>query len=571
MNIGKQIKLAAISALAVASLVSCASSSKIAENRSTIEAATRSIQITLDEASINRKIDSFEQALKIRGRSLTDSDWALHDELLDTYIALKSQTVNPHLLRVPANGRLSAKLPSFCLDPDLAAPSSNEAFKWQKESPGLPYFKELLDLKSKGEVSQEKIQTLLWNLKKKTFWESYPEDLKAILLKIDPGAAKKLPSRLADTLKTSALDILKSQVPVIGDVQDVANRIEGEFDRYSDIAEDIRSRTSKYRVGENPELERLPGTDIFASTKSNSYDSQDVTLHNPTPVDQTIDLDDYYLKSSRRDVQRIALSSPQFSSRNALVDRLEGTLYGAMLRLGIGFIPVVNDVTDICELLTGKDFVSGAKLTGSERLLSGLGVIVGNGAAYRYAQRSINSPTKYVRNFSDGLGKSAGRKIDLETKSLVEAKSELQAASNFRLHAKDLKLHSPIDPGPLHSKPVGTGSIADTFRSGTYVSYKSEKPIELYRVQTKPYVKGDRTGSYWTREQPHGPVQSIVDSALDPTWGNTAGHWMKAKVPAGTQIFEGRAAPQRGLVGGGSQVFVEQIKPGWVTEMGAFK
>ena len=428
MNLRKQIKLAAISALTVASVVSCASSSKIVENRSAIEPATRSIQIAFNEASINRKIDSFEQALKIRGRALTDSGWALHDELLDTYIALKSQSVNPHLLRIPANGRLSAKLPSFCLDPNLAAPSNNEAFKWQKESPGLPYFKELLELKSKGEVSQEKVQTLLWNLNRKTFWESYPEDLKAVLLKVDPGAAKKLPSRLADTLKTSALDILKSQVPVIGDVQDVARRIEGEFDRYSDIAEDIRSRTSKYRVGENPELERLPGTDVFASTESSGYHEQEVTLRNPAPVDQTIDLDDYYLKSSRRDVQRIGLSSPQLANRNALVDRLEGVLYGSMLRLGIGFVPFVNDVADMAEVMTGRDFATGEKLTASERALSGVGVIVGSGDGYRYAKRAMFAPERYVPEFEKAIQRASAK-----TTAKIEqtaAKEVLEASGN---------------------------------------------------------------------------------------------------------------------------------------------
>lgn len=111
----KKIKVAAFGLLAAAALVSCASSSKIVENRNTIE-ATRSVQIAFDESSINQKIDSFAQALKIRGRALTESDWALHDELLDTYIALKSQAANPNLLRIPARGRLSASLPSFCLD-----------------------------------------------------------------------------------------------------------------------------------------------------------------------------------------------------------------------------------------------------------------------------------------------------------------------------------------------------------------------------------------------------------------------------------------------------------------------
>jgi hypothetical protein len=50
------------------------------------------------------------------------------------------------------------------------------------------------------------------------------------------------------------------------------------------------------------------------------------------------------------------------------------------------------------------------------------------------------------------------------------------------------------------------------------------------------------------------PVQSIIDSALNPQWGNTATNVVKIEVPAGTKYFEGVATPQGGLVGGGIQV-----------------
>lgn len=39
-----------------------------------------------------------------------------------------------------------------------------------------------------------------------------------------------------------------------------------------------------------------------------------------------------------------------------------------------------------------------------------------------------------------------------------------------------------------------------------------------------------------------------------PQWGNTATSVVKVEVPIGTKYFEGVAAPQGGLVGGGSQV-----------------
>lgn len=53
---------------------------------------------------------------------------------------------------------------------------------------------------------------------------------------------------------------------------------------------------------------------------------------------------------------------------------------------------------------------------------------------------------------------------------------------------------------------------------------------------------------------PTGPVQSIIDSGLNPQWGNTATSVVEIQVPSGTHFYQGIAAPQGGLVGGGNQV-----------------
>lgn len=79
-------------------------------------------------------------------------------------------------------------------------------------------------------------------------------------------------------------------------------------------------------------------------------------------------------------------------------------------------------------------------------------------------------------------------------------------------------------------------------------------------------LTADRLGRFWTRDKPTGPFQSIIDSALDPTWGNTGTHWLRIDVPAGTTLHEGIAAAQRGLVGGGNQIAIEQIPSGWIKE-----
>jgi RNA-directed DNA polymerase len=47
---------------------------------------------------------------------------------------------------------------------------------------------------------------------------------------------------------------------------------------------------------------------------------------------------------------------------------------------------------------------------------------------------------------------------------------------------------------------------------------------------------GDKLGRFWTRDKPTGPVQSIIDSALDPTWGNSGTHWLKIEMPPSFEV-----------------------------------
>lgn len=103
--------------------------------------------------------------------------------------------------------------------------------------------------------------------------------------------------------------------------------------------------------------------------------------------------------------------------------------------------------------------------------------------------------------------------------------------------------------------------IANTFRGGQYTARTLRKPIVLYRVVGK---RNNPTGSFWTAIEPKGPLQSVIDLGLDQNWGNTATGLVRARIPAGTTIFEGSAASQRGLVGGGSQVYVPKVDQSWI-------
>lgn len=114
-----------------------------------------------------------------------------------------------------------------------------------------------------------------------------------------------------------------------------------------------------------------------------------------------------------------------------------------------------------------------------------------------------------------------------------------------------------MNEGPLPE------AIANTFRSGTYTEIVTQEETTLYRVYGG---KAGQLGSYWTTTKPQGPVQSIIDSALDQSWGNTATNVVTINVPKGTTIYQGFAAPQGGLVGGGVQVYIERVDPSWIVK-----
>jgi RHS repeat-associated protein len=114
-------------------------------------------------------------------------------------------------------------------------------------------------------------------------------------------------------------------------------------------------------------------------------------------------------------------------------------------------------------------------------------------------------------------------------------------------------------PGPLGAK------MAITFRSATYWEITLPQDTVFYRVYggaAKPI------GQYWTRIRPAGPLQAQLDFALVPSWGNTAESVLAIKVPAGTTVFEGYAAPQPTgfgtLIGGGNQVVIRRVDPAWI-------
>lgn len=126
----------------------------------------------------------------------------------------------------------------------------------------------------------------------------------------------------------------------------------------------------------------------------------------------------------------------------------------------------------------------------------------------------------------------------------------------------------PHDIGPL-GNPNDLRAPASTFRSGSYTEKVAETDMYFYRDYGG---KAKVDGRYWTPEPSTGPLQSQLDSAVLPEWGNTFKNRAVIKVPAGTKYYEGAAASQIGTVGarpflqgGGIQIFLPNPKLEWIT------
>ncbi|NRQ43769.1 hemagglutinin repeat-containing protein [Rheinheimera sp. YQF-2] len=129
--------------------------------------------------------------------------------------------------------------------------------------------------------------------------------------------------------------------------------------------------------------------------------------------------------------------------------------------------------------------------------------------------------------------------------------------------------------GPHEEGPLGNSNDlrapASTFRSGSYTEKVADTDQYFYRD-----YGGDAAidGRYWTPEQSAGPLQSQLDSAVLPEWGNTFLNQAVIKVPKGTKYYEGPAAPQTGTVGtlpelhgGGIQIFLPNPNKDWIIKL----
>ena len=125
--------------------------------------------------------------------------------------------------------------------------------------------------------------------------------------------------------------------------------------------------------------------------------------------------------------------------------------------------------------------------------------------------------------------------------------------------------YSPVNPHPELSKLV-----QNSFSGGTFTEEVLTQDTTFYRVYGG---EAGIYGRYLTRTPQGAGLQSQLDLALNPSWGNTTENITKVVVPKGTTIYEGFAAPQNiydslgniigKLPGGGNQIYIPEIKVEW--------
>ncbi|MBA4260436.1 MAG: hypothetical protein C0446_14830, partial [Chitinophaga sp.] len=122
--------------------------------------------------------------------------------------------------------------------------------------------------------------------------------------------------------------------------------------------------------------------------------------------------------------------------------------------------------------------------------------------------------------------------------------------------------------------------LQETFSGGRYATIILDEPVVLNRVWA-PLTQAKEFGGMWGLEKPLGIIQSRIDKALLPDWGDIinspfkaqATHYVEVRAPVGTKIYIGEVSSQNGAwVGGTSQILVDGgVDSAWKIGGGALK
>lgn len=252
----------------------------------------------------------------------------------------------------------------------------------------------------------------------------------------------------------------------------------------------MRRLSSKFLLEKVDAPTPIPDSSLYVDVNSIGFSVQHTTFYNPSSKSEEIDLSNYYLQPNREDIQRIGIAG-RANGTTDLFLLLEDTLYPSMARLSLGFTPILGDVADLYEFLTGRDFVRDQTLTWDERLLSGIAIIAGSGVGYRYASRLAFGPKEFLAEFEKSFREIAGKGLDFAGKDLRVVKNLIQQTH----HTKQAIRTSPTLRNQFERQ--------DFKRTDFYARQNGEIiPAKAYRYisSNAPYLKQlSKTGSIPSR------------------------------------------------------------------------
>lgn len=155
------------------------------------------------------------------------------------------------------------------------------------------------------------------------------------------------------------------------------------------------------------------------------------------------------------------------------------------------------------------------------------------------------------------------------------AESAVKAAQAEGLTARVIGHHKGL------SGPIKDPRDVISFLGQSYTEKVLLKETTVYRsFDEANNIR--KKGRYLAREKPVSPFISKLNLALPHFWeqngkvvlGNRAVNWVEVKIPAGTRIFEGIAAPQKSFPGGGAQILLDMspndIPDAWFGRVNTF-
>lgn len=309
---------------------------------------------TLDEINFldKKKLDQFlktirrELSLVKRQEKIPLETWNKIGQLLEIYKSM-TQFYSQNKILIPSKTKLILRTASFCIDPNRSAPDSREIFQWIYGDPSIPFYGKILKYyQMKNGDQKDLIQELIWNLANGTYYEDYPEKLKRILNEIDQNAFLKIPSRMRSEIIEEGISAVEEVAGT--DIRGTVQIIRGKYYSFQEFKTALEDLKSSYELSEKQFYSRIPDTPIFSTGQSQGYRHQVLHFYNPNDETQILDLSRYFLKSSRADVQRIALTA-SFGDMDYFKQKLELFFKDTLIRLGVKYPALTNEEKRLIE------------------------------------------------------------------------------------------------------------------------------------------------------------------------------------------------------------------------------